>query len=69
MIPEDQGRLGSIEIAQDTMVLTLLSPAPTLSSACFLSVEKLQPKNKFDQRSEKMQKENGPTALNNKFSH
>ena len=28
---------------------------PPMSSACFLSVEKLQPKNKFNQRSEKMQ--------------
>ena len=28
-----------------------------MSSACLLSVEKLQPKNKFNQRNEKMQKQ------------
>ena len=34
----------------------VLAPAP-MSSACLLSVEKLQPKNKLNQRSEKMQKQ------------
>lgn len=36
-----------------------LCSLPTMSSACFLSVEKLQPKNKFIQRSENTQKGRG----------
>ena len=40
--------------------------SPTVPSACFLSVEKLQPKNTFNQRSEKMQKqENSPARQKN----
>ena len=44
---------------QDPMVFPAQRP-PTphaVSSACLLSVEKLYPKNKFNQKSEKMQKQ------------
>ena len=35
----------------------MVLPAPTTSSACLLSVEKLYPKNMFNQRREKIQKQ------------
>ena len=41
---------GQSEMEQDPMVL------PAMSSTCLLSVENLQPKIKFNQSSEKMQK-------------
>ena len=50
---------------------TLQSLFPVLST-CFLSVEKLQPKNKFNQRSEKMQKQRKivkEDQTTKKFSH
>ena len=40
------------EMEQHPMVLP-----PPMSSTCLFSVEKLQPMNKFNQRSEKMQKQ------------
>lgn len=39
------------------MSLSRIDPPPPISSASLLLVEKLQSKNKFNQRSEKMQKE------------